>query len=804
MRAFLLALVLGLFTANAIQAQALPFDMSGERPAGAAPPTAPMPVNPSAPAAGPAVIPPVSPQAPAPPPAAPAGQTTAPAVPSVSTPAVASVGYRRFLIPAAEFGLSGEIDRRTWSVYLTSEEAAAAARLNMAYRNAVVVAPESSKLTVLLNNRVVGQTAVSSPERLTVLSFEIPPGLLQAGSNSISFEIEQRHRTDCNVESTYELWTDVDPSQTYLDFGRADPVKLLSADAVRAVGVDETGNTLFNIIAPAMEQPGTTRPLMRLAQGLAVLSGMPNQSFSLSRGPLPARSPGKLTVLVGTAAEVQPILPSLPAVAQTAPLTQFLQDPRTGSLLLLITGPSWQAVETAIDGLALPTERAPDVTRDVLVTQRWAAPDAPLVYGRTDIPLAQLGVRTTQFSGRRFHTEFRVGVPSDFFATAYGEATILLDAAYDRTVLPGSHIDIYVNGNVASTVPISNPGGGIFRHLPIRVTLRHFVPGVNTIALEAVLRTEEDAVCAPGTSASAEPRFALFDSSVFRMPNFARVGQRPNLAAAVGTGYPYARATPLPVFVDRNDEDTLSAAATALGKLAVVSARTIPLEVVASTAAIGDRDAVFIGAISQMPPTVLSQLNISTGAQAQWRPAVEGQSKEVDTQEAFEEWRSRVRGGAWGGQISVFEDWMKRNFDISLSSLRFAPQAEETFMPSNSATLLIAQGTSPNDVGSWTLVAAPTGTDLRESVVAMTQHQRWRQIAGHITTFSTGTNKIETIPVTRFRFVATQPMSFTNYRLIAANWLSTNILSYAVLFVIASVLLGLATSALLSNLGRRE
>ena len=39
---------------------------------------------------------------------------------------------------------------------------------------------------------------------------------------------------------------------------------------------------------------------------------------------------------------------------------------------------------------------------------------------------------------------------------------------------------------------------------------------------------------------------------------------------------------------------------------------------------------------------------------------------------------------------------------------------------------------------------------------------------------------------------------------IAANWLSTNILSYALLFAAFTVLMGLATAALLSNLGRRR
>jgi hypothetical protein len=117
---------------------------------------------------------------------------------------------------------------------------------------------------------------------------------------------------------------------------------------------------------------------------------------------------------------------------------------------------------------------------------------------------------------------------------------------------------------------------------------------------------------------------------------------------------------------------------------------------------------------------------------------------------------------------------------------------------------MVAQGASPNGGGTWTVVAAPTSGDLKDGLSAMSTETSWPQIAGHITTYTAGTNKIAAVPVTRFDFIPSQEPSLANYRLIAANWLSTNILSYAVLFVGSSILLGLATAALLSNLGRRR
>jgi cellulose synthase operon protein B len=820
MKTAILAAVFLLAATSFVGAQTTPFDMSGEKPAQVNPPpapAAPVPTTPApaapAPAPAPAAPTPVAPApapvvpqvtqqgAPAIVPSSPA-QTTAPRIQPAAAKRAAD--FRRYVIPSNEFGLSGEIDRRNWSIYLTPQQAAAPVKFNLAYQNAVIVAPESSKLSVYVNNRLVGTTPIRSPDNTSELSFDIPAKLLQPGTNLIGIEAEQRHRTDCSIESTYELWTDIEPARTYLTFGGSAAATFSSADGVRAIGVNEKGATEFHFVVPSLAQPDTTMPLMRLAQGLAVLSGMPNQSYSFQTNGPPEAAPGRLTVLVGTASELQPLV-ALPAAAQLAPLATFVTDTRTGAPVLLVTGPSWQAVSSAVESLVTPTDRSSDTRRDVLVTQRWQAPDAPLLFSNTDIPFSQLGVTTTQFAGRRFRTNFGVAVPADFYANAYGEATILLDAAYASTVLPGSHIDIYVNGSVASTVPITNSGGGIFRHLPIRVTLRHFRPGLNNIGVEASLLTSNDKVCVPGATASADPRFALFDTSVFHIPDFARVGQRPNLAATAGTGYPYGRAAaPLPMIIDPLDTDTISASATFLGRLAMMAGRPIPIDLATSAAGIGDRDAMFVGPISQIPPTMLTQLNVAATSQTSWRPLAEGQTIEPDTSATFEQWRSKVRTGSWSGQVSALEEWMKRNFDISLGSLRFAPGTGEMFTPSNIQTLMIAQGASPDSGGTWTLVTAPTSTDLRAGLSVISQEANWPQIAGRITTFSSGTKKIQSVPVSRFDFVPSQPPSFSNYRLIAANWLSTNILSYAMLFASSSVILGFATAGLLSNLGRRR
>ena len=769
--------LLGLFLlsfapAGLAQENAVPFDMSGERPAGERTPETV------------------------------GGEPAVAKVPEKKT-AAAETAMRRYVIPGASLLLSGEVDSQSFPIYLTKAQAGAATAIHLGYSNAVVVAPESSKLTVVVNDVPVGSVPVQSPEGTREVDFALPAGLLRPGVNRVTFAVAQRHRTDCTIRSTYDLWTALDPARTYLAVPREADGRLLAADDIAAVGVGPEGRTRFVMVVPEMGQPAAARALMRLSQGLALMAKMPNQTFDVVETLPKTAGAGELTVLVGTAGTLAPLLPDLPAMARTSAVSTFVDAPSGDRKVFVVSGPDWSSIEAAAEGIVSPVDRPPGVSREALSVRQRNGAEMPLVTGESLLTFASLGVRTSEFGGRRFRTGFDIGIPSDFYAGAYGEATLLLDAAYSAEVLPGSHIDVYVNGNIASTVPITSRKGGIFRHLPIRVTMRHLRPGPNRIDLEAVLTTQADTVCAPGATALAEPRFALFDSSEFRMPRFARIAQLPNLAALSGTGFPYnGQADPTALYLDRLDGDTLSAGATFLGKMAVSSGRTVQVRPETSALAISGRNAILIGTISQLPPLVLGQTHIAAESASVWGAPVSGGTQPGATQEAFAEWQSRVRGGSWRGQISALEAWLQDTFDISFSSLRLLPGMEAQVVPDERARFLIAQGDNPEETATWTVLTAPSGAALKAGMADLAQDARWQQLDGYASLAGGDADALDTRTVARARFVATQPWTFANLRLIAANWLSSNILAYAAIFCALSILLGIATSLLLRRFGR--
>ena len=86
----------------------------------------------------------------------------------------------------------------------------------------------------------------------------------------------------------------------------------------------------------------------------------------------------------------------------------------------------------------------------------------------------------------------------------------------------------------------------------------------------------------------------------------------------------------------------------------------------------------------------------------------------------------------------------------------------------------------------------------------MSDAQNWSALDGRVVMVDKVRKSTLSLPATRTQLLETQPFSLWNYRLIAANWLSTNILSYAALFGGSSLLLGLATSAVLNTFGRKK
>ena len=426
-RGSLTALMWGAVATGAM-AQSSPFDMSPERPAQTAPAPVPPPAIPPAPRQPPPVQPPaippaqppfvvqpapvsqpqqlpVVPPASAPPVTVPPRQEGAGSA-TVQTPLSAADSRRRYILPYEKLSLSGEMDRRQWGIYLTPEQANAAVSLNIGYQNAIVVAPESSNFQVSLNNVPLDVARIEAPDGEGNVSLKIPPGVLQVGSNVVTLGVQQRHRTDCTIQSTYDLWTDVNPANTYIGFNADVAGAFANIDDIQATGPDGKATTSIEIVAPSLGNPAFADSLLRLSQALALRTLMPNQSIRFVTAPSTERKPGTLTVLVGTAREIAGISGALPSEASAGAFAGFGSAAPGGFSPLFVSGPTPQAVQAAIETLFSSISRAPGAQRTAFSTRSWHAPDVPLITSDRRIALSELGLESSEFGGRRFRNEF--------------------------------------------------------------------------------------------------------------------------------------------------------------------------------------------------------------------------------------------------------------------------------------------------------------------------------------------------------------------------------------------------------------
>ncbi|HEY9213164.1 MAG TPA: cellulose biosynthesis cyclic di-GMP-binding regulatory protein BcsB, partial [Ancylobacter sp.] len=741
----------------------------------------------------------------------------------------------RFIIPQQRMIFAGEVSSRAWVIYASEEEAARSSTFLLSYLNSVVVMPETSRLRVTINGQAIIETPISSSQEPGRFSVPIPRGTVRAGANLIRFDVVQRHRTDCDVTATYELWTEINNEGTGISFSGGRPPLTGGLDDLPSVGFDAKGVTTIRVITPGPIEGGGSARVLRVVQGLSVRGLFPNPNVAVAEGTQGTTAPGGLTIVIGTASELPRLMASPPAEARQRPITSFLDDARLGAPTLVISGPTPADVDRAID--RLNTVSIPQT--EAINTSTRFAPNAPLFSGARRVRLAELGVTTQEFSGRRFRAEFQVALPPDFFAEAYGNATLLLDAAFTAAVRPGSHVDVYVNQQIASNLPITTRGGGLFQHEPMQIPLRNFRAGINRLWLEVVLDTESDARCLPGATLPADDRFVLFDSSEFVMDNFARIGRVPDLAAFTADAFPYnLDGSPLAVVLARQDASTLSAASTLMARLALANGAPLPIDASPASVTLGERNAIFVGGIDHISASVLDQVGIAESTRSNWVVSAGDEQRSTgganasenydnvlerfrtrqtadvpvvpteqpvasNTPEVYQRWRDSVQGS--GGIYAVaasFEAWMQRTFAISFSSLKIQEGRRTLYEPPPRTSILMAQGSSPNGETAWTLVTGRTSDALAAAMVRFTSDNVWNRIGGQAIAFQSSSGDVERREVGKFRFIITQPLGFSNFRMIAANWLSTNIVPYALMLMFAAMILGIATAFLLRRLGR--
>lgn len=814
---------------------------------------------------------------PPPPPAAPA-RPAAPEAERRISPQAAIAPARRFPAGTRGYRLSGEEASLAFPVYLTEAQARGSARLRVSYISSISVAPESSELVGSVNGQRVGWTRIQAPGAVKVVEFVLPEGLLKAGYNAVTLAASQRHRVDCSIEATYELWTQIDPSRSGLV---VPPAGDLDLKTLAALEPDESGALPVGVILA--EKPSLERleRMIGAVQAVALVGRLARPAVTFG-APLNGRT--GVNLLVGTAAEIR----GYEGIEEIGPITgpRLALLPQRGSRapVLVVTGPGGADVRQAIATLAASGQASSQASGQASGQGEEGPAGTPAgtdlttltrgypIRGGEDLTLERLGVATREFSGRQLRVAFEVRFPADFVPADYGKVMLHLAGGYAAGLEPSAQIVVDINGRNAASVALPYSRGEVFDDSAIPLPLSLWRPGLNRVEISAQLPALADRACDTLAPAMKRARFLFLDRTRLVVPALARAVRQPDLAAVKAGAVPFLAPGARPRLVlPTPDRDSADAAATLVARLAIAAGRVIDFELAtderAGGGAAGGGASLVVAPVRALNPVTLQAVGLDPD---QVRRIWEGRAETVATPgpfgtegvltldrlrrnlpmrcalppsatplrvasaaqppapptpqrpagpapaavppapaseaELIARWDESVRGtsvlpavlaGAWDGLV------------------RHAAQARETVsgwtdgapseaVPLNPrASLIVAEGGARFDE-TTVLVTAPNPSMLKASVSCLVDPVVWTRLVGQAAFLDASDGNLSIVEPRSVGLIETQPRSLANLRLVSAAWLSLNPGIYVGMTLLMALCLGLATTALVRQLGRRN
>jgi hypothetical protein len=519
------------------------------------------------------------------------------------------------------YRLAGETGSSEWPIYITDKQARRRLQFQLGYLSAVSVMPEYSRLTLSINDQPVGATPITAVQTVKTVVFDIPPGLLRPGFNSVRITTEQRHRVDCSLEATQELWTQIDPTQTGLILDEADA----AIDAISDLGAlpaDEQGALPLRAVLNSRPTTRDVERMLRVAQLISIIGRF--EQPVVDAGALAGGRYGA-NLLVGTAAELAAIAGPHMVGLVTKPRAFVLPATPDRRTTIVVTGADAQQVDEAIKQFLVATK--PKGAQAGL--RAAAAFPGFRVEGGQRIRLGDIGVRSAEFDGRLFRVAFNIIMPSDFYPADYGRATVRVAGGYSPGLTSKAQLVMYVNERTAVSLPLLKSTGEVFKDNPLPLPLGFLRPGLNRIEIEAHVPTPSDESCDTLAAKDAPNRFLFLDSTEIEIPPIARVGRLPDLAVTATGGFPFAGAPRRSkLYMPRLDPKSIGAAATFVAHLAVVAGRPIDFEITQTPPLKSKSPTLAIAPYDALDPDLLRKLDMPVDDLARvWREKIGVESR---------------------------------------------------------------------------------------------------------------------------------------------------------------------------------
>ena len=738
-------------------------------------------------------------------------------------------------LPADEalLRLQGEVAARTLPFAVTAHEALRGGRFQLSFLNAVSVMPEASALRVFVNDVAVGTTTIDAGTETRTAVFDVPGGILRPGTNAVRIEASQRHRVDCSLAATYELWTQVDPARTGFLFA-PDALSYGRLEDLMAVPLDAGGVARIRAVLPAGADAASVNRVMRAVQDIAVAGNFQRPDVEIAQ--TPGTGPG-IDVVVATRQTIAADPALRAAIGSEQPPIAVLNGNGKGRAMLVLSGRSAEELNQVITEFARTARRAAATGTEPGRLARIALQGVP-VTENSRIALRDLGVRAEEFDGRLYRTAFDIRMPADFYPADYGKAALYLAAGYVGGLKIDNQVTVRINDRVAAGLPLTNQEGEVFKGRRIALPLKAFRPGFNHIDIEVRLAAKADETCDPLAALNGKTRFVMFAESELEIPRLARMAQMPNLSGTAGNGFPYSTSATR-LYVPYPDATSVGAAGTLLARLAVAAGKALPVAMMLSAPPRDAGSALIVGAFPDLNPAVVSSTGLEVNAlRTAWATKGQGyqtaslsgiaadpittgsiathgaatpelgwiQPSPRQSGPSYDDWSRRVsETNRTRGLLTSVGSWLHDGLGLDMDEMGL-PISHSATVPINPSTaLVVGQAEAPSVPGAtWTVVTAPSVTALKAGVDALVAPSMWNALKDRAATFDETSGAITTVAPGESYYVIAQPWSLGNMRRIIAGWFSLNIGYYVLALVGLTLFVGALGHPLIRRAGQKE
>lgn len=711
---------------------------------------------------------------------------------------------RRLTATADQLRMEGEQAEIRLAVYAPRDEVLLYRKLQVDYLTAVSTAPEHSSMSIMVNGQPVGDIELNAGAQSSMRSFDLPPGLMVEGFNEIRFIAKHKHRVDCTIPATYELWTVLNPANTGIVFDPGpenSPKVSASLELLRAVPNDESGATNMRLLQLGTASAGNLDRALAVAQTVAAFGKYHNPDVEITNEP---GAGAGLDIIVGTRAELSHAGFAIGEAQSEIPGFAIVHRPDTGRVSLFLTAENRPALDKSIEALKLALQSKPMVGSRLGIAAFENKFGYEIEPGEA-VSLARIGVSSKRFDGRLLRQDFSIRLPDDYFVGDYGKAKLSLNIDALANLSNANRLQVFANGAALASAELTRDG--ISSRNPLDIPLGGFSPGFNDLRIEVSALTEDDAVCDVATGLNGDRLSLDAETSTIEFDALARMRVTPSLSPSDLLPKNPAESRPTTIHVLSDDPKSLEAAAQLAVATAAITQQVRPLAITTASASVGNQPGLIVAPVNRLSGVAreayLDTLDPErTQGQRSQVARFLGLKSVDETDTSVMASIQRYAGSVWrsiGFKLNS-ELPSDRSFALQGNSILIA-QRTKTLSSKESWVAFMG---APVKQDTWTVVTGLTSDDIKASTETMLREGRLAWLSGDTSLYNATTNRFASERLSDPNYFASlaNPSDFRNSRLVVAGLVSHNMLDFVVFMLAFCLVLGFSYFVSLKRSGR--